>query len=168
MRFKFSFSEPEKQHPNKSEFEPTLSASSLICRLFIRLFQSSLAFATLALIPSTLSLDTTAISSSPLAPTVLSLAWPCSLSLKNSCGDTQTKTKELWLFNTNTHTKEGGCENERRKKRNGLNDNPQFFCIFYFWCNGWWVTEINMAILYKANCFFQCPRISLYTVKSSN
>ncbi|TNN68511.1 hypothetical protein EYF80_021296 [Liparis tanakae] len=57
--------------------------------------KSSLAFATLALIPSTLSLDTTAISSSPLAPTVLSLAWPCSLSLKNSYGGTQTKTKEL-------------------------------------------------------------------------
>lgn len=66
----------------------TLSASCLIWRLLIRLFQSSLALATFASIPSTLSLDTTAISSSPQAPTVLSRAWPFSLSLKNSWGGT--------------------------------------------------------------------------------
>lgn len=102
-----------KQPPNQSKCGPTLSASSLIFRLFIRLFQSSLVFATLALIPSTLSLDTTTISSSPLAATALSLAWPCSLSLRNSCGDTQTK--ELWLCDV--HTELGGCESKSGGKK---------------------------------------------------
>lgn len=119
---------PSQKRPNIIKCEQTLSASSLFCRLFIRIFQSSLAFPTLALIPSTLSLDTTTISSSPLAPTVLSLAWPCSLSLKNSCGDTQTK--ELRLFNT--HTRGGGCECERRRKiKEKLTEwqSPTSFCL---------------------------------------
>lgn len=111
--------------PERTKCEPTLSASSRICKLFIRLFQSSLALATLALIPSTLSLDTTRISNSPLALTVLSLAWPCSLSLKNSCGDTQTKDPFTIL-----HTNKG---KEYGSKINGQNPSIHNL-ISYFAC----------------------------------
>lgn len=122
---------------------PTLSASSRICKLFIRLFQSSLAFVTLDLIPSILSLDTTRISNSPLALTVLSLAWPCSLSLKNSCGDIQTKDPLTML-----HTNEG---KECKSKINGQNPSIHNL-ISYFVC----VVMADGSLMYIKCQFFVC------------
>lgn len=131
--WKWSINSEVFKNAKLKQLKPTLRASSLVCRLFIRLFQSSLVFATLALIPSTLSLDTTAIRSSPLAPTVLSLAWPFSLSLRNSWGEAQTKTKELWWFNTNTHKSRLAWKGEDKKtdcmKNSFVPSAPYCICL---------------------------------------
>lgn len=64
----------------------TCNTISLCFRLSIRFLQSSLAALALALTASTLSADTTAPSRSPWDSTAFNRAWPCSLSLRNSCG----------------------------------------------------------------------------------
>lgn len=63
---------------------------SLLCRLEIRFFQSSRALLVLARTPSTLSFAATLVNSSLLNSTLFTLLWPCSLSLRNSCGTGST------------------------------------------------------------------------------
>lgn len=60
---------------------------SLLCRLDIMFFQSSLAVFILTRTASTLSLAATLETSSPLTTTAFSFDWPCSLSLRNSWGE---------------------------------------------------------------------------------
>lgn len=71
----------------------TCKPVSLLCRLDMRLFQSSLALFTLARTASTLSLAAILVTSSPLTTTAFSFDWPCSLSFRNSCWEKSKRGK---------------------------------------------------------------------------